>query len=76
MMQVTGQLPAEVQASVIDLVLELSDIPNKQEFMERVRGALGVQKDIEDMSEEEQAAVQQQAEQEQWNWLCVKWPPR
>ncbi|HDY8174805.1 TPA: portal protein [Vibrio vulnificus] len=65
MMMITAQLPPEVQITVIDLVLELSDVPNKQEFMERVRGALNIQKDPEDMTEEEQAAMQQQQQQEQ-----------
>ncbi|KYN88892.1 portal protein [Vibrio cidicii] len=65
MMMITAQLPPEVQVTVIDLVLELTDVPNKQEFMERVRGALNIQKDPEDMTEEEQVAVQQQQQQEQ-----------
>ncbi|MGR2881746.1 portal protein [Vibrio vulnificus] len=65
MMMITAQLPPEVQITVIDLVLELTDVPNKQEFMERVRGALNIQKDPEDMTEEEQAAMQQQQQQEQ-----------
>ncbi|MGL0931803.1 portal protein [Vibrio vulnificus] len=65
MMMITAQLPPEVQITVIDLVLELTDVPNKQEFMERVRSALNIQKDPEDMTEEEQAAMQQQQQQEQ-----------
>ncbi|HAT8545936.1 TPA: portal protein [Vibrio vulnificus] len=65
MMMITAQLPPEVQITVIDLVLELTDVPNKQEFMERVRSALNIQKDPEDMTEEEQAAVQQQLLQQQ-----------
>jgi hypothetical protein len=67
MMQLTAQLPPQVQASVIDLVAELSDIPNKGEFMERVRGALNIPKDQEDMTPEEQQAfaAKQQQEQEQ-----------
>ncbi|HDZ3715274.1 hypothetical protein [Vibrio vulnificus] len=65
MMMITAQLPPEVQITVIDLVLELTDVPNKQEFMERVRSALNIQKDPEDMTEEEQAAVQQQQQQQQ-----------
>lgn len=65
MMQITSQLPPEVQSTVIDLVLELSDVPNKSEFMERVRKALGVEKDQDDMTVEEQqeAAAQQKQEQ-------------
>lgn len=67
MMNVTAQLPPNIQAVVLDLVLELTDVPNKSEYLERVRGALGVQKDPEDLSEEEkqQLAQKQQAEQQQ-----------
>lgn len=64
MMMITAQLPPEVQITVIDLVLELTDVPNKQEFMERVRAALNIEKEPEDMTEEEQAelAAQKQLE--------------
>lgn len=67
MMQITAQLPPQVQATVIDLVLELSDVPNKAEFTERVRQALNVPKDPEDMTPEEQQqmAAQQQQQQQQ-----------
>lgn len=68
MMMLTSSLPPEAQMAVFDLVCELSDIPNKQEFMERIRGALNVPKDPEDMTPEEQQAYQAQqqkaAEQE------------
>lgn len=64
MMAITAQLPGEVQMAVIDLVLELSDVPNKQEFMDRVRGALNVQKDPEDMTPEEQQQMQQEQQQQ------------
>lgn len=60
---VTQNLPPQVQMSVIDMILELMDIPNKQEYLDRVRGALGVQKPVEQMTPEEQQqfAAQQQA---------------
>ncbi|UKA08696.1 portal protein [Photobacterium damselae subsp. damselae] len=64
MMQITSQLPPEVQSAVIDLVLELSDIPNKSEFMDRIRKALGVEKDLEDMTPEEQKVASEQHQQE------------
>lgn len=60
--QVTQNLPPQVQMSVIDMILELMDIPNKGEYLDRVRGALGVQKDPEAMTPEEQAAAQAQAQ--------------
>jgi len=65
MMNVTAQLPSEIQAVVIDLVLELSDVPNKEEYIERVRGALDIDKDEEDMTEQEQQQMQQKQEQQQ-----------
>lgn len=65
MMQLTAQLPPQVQAAVIDLVAELSDIPNKPEFMERVRGALDIPKDKEDMTPEEQQAMEAKMQREQ-----------
>ncbi|HIF9115473.1 TPA: portal protein [Photobacterium damselae] len=65
MMQLTAQLPPEVQAAVIDLVLDLSDIPNKAEFMARVRSVLGVEKTPESMTPEEQQAAELKAQQQQ-----------
>lgn len=58
-------LPPQLQASVLDMWLELLDIPNKQEFLDRIRAAIGTPKKPEDMSEEEQAAAQQQQQQAQ-----------
>ncbi|WP_407330562.1 portal protein [Enterovibrio sp. 27052020O] len=60
MMLITANMPPQVQMAVFDLVCELSDVPNKQEFMERVRGALNLPKDPEDMTPEEQQAFAQQ----------------
>ncbi|MCE0495768.1 portal protein [Vibrio salinus] len=65
MLKLSAQLPPQVQAAVIDLVVELSDIPNKQEFMERVRSSLNIPKDPDDMTPEEQQAAQAKAQQEQ-----------
>ncbi|HGS4463145.1 TPA: portal protein [Vibrio metschnikovii] len=65
MMQITAQMPPEVQVAVIDLVAELTDIPNKAEFIDRVRDAIGIQKPQDEMSEEEIAAMQAQQEQQE-----------
>lgn len=65
MTQAVSQLPPEAQAATFDLLVELMDIPNKAEFMDRIRGTMGIQKKPEDMNEEEQAAAQAQAEQAQ-----------
>lgn len=60
-------LPPQLQASVLDMWLELLDIPNKQEFIERIRSASGMPKSPDEMTEEEQqaAAAQQQQQQAQ-----------
>ncbi|HBY9527809.1 TPA: phage portal protein [Klebsiella aerogenes] len=54
------KLPAQAQTAVIDLVLELVEIPNKDEFVDRVSRAMGTQ-DPEYMTDEEKQAAQQQA---------------
>lgn len=54
------KLPPQAQSAVIDLVLELVEIPNKDEFIDRVSRALGTQ-DPQYMTEEEKQASQQQA---------------
>ncbi|WIH29294.1 portal protein [Photobacterium damselae] len=64
MTQLMAQLPPQAQAAVMDLVLDLSDVPNKAEFMERIRKVFGVPKDPEDMTSEEQQAAAQQQQQE------------
>ena len=60
-----AQLPPQASAAVFDMLVELMDVPNKHEFAERVRNALGIAKPADDMSEEEQAAAQQQAQMQQ-----------
>ncbi|WP_213132681.1 portal protein [Citrobacter sp. FP75] len=54
------KLPPQAQSAVIDLVLELVEIPNKDEFIDRVSRALGTQ-DPQYMTDEEKQAAQQQA---------------
>lgn len=60
-------LPPQVQASVLDMWVEMLDIPNKQEFVERIRSSMGTPKSPDEMTEEEQqaAAAQQQQQQAQ-----------
>lgn len=65
MMQITAQMPPEVQVAVIDLVAELTDIPNKAEFIDRVRDAIGIQKPQDEMSEEEIAEMEAQQQQQE-----------
>lgn len=63
--QVITGLPGELQAQFLDMWVELLDIPNKSEFLERLRSAMGTPKDPEDMTPEEQQAAQAQAQQQQ-----------
>ncbi|EHV72059.1 hypothetical protein ECDEC6D_1862 [Escherichia coli DEC6D] len=58
-------LPPQVQAVVLDLWVNLLDVPQKQEFVERIRAALGTPKSPDEMTPEEQQAAQQQQAQEQ-----------
>ncbi len=66
MSEVIQGLPPQVQAVVLDLWVNLLDVPQKQEFVERIRAALGTPKSPDEMTPEEQeAAAQQQALQQQ-----------
>ncbi|QHC08907.1 portal protein [Aeromonas veronii] len=62
MTQAMAQLPPEAAAACFDLLVELMDVPRKAEFVERIRNALNIQKDPEEMSDEERAAAEQQAQ--------------
>ncbi|HFU4037858.1 TPA: portal protein [Escherichia coli] len=66
MSEVIQGLPPQVQAVVFDLWVNLLDVPQKQEFVERIRAALGTPKSPDEMTPEEQeAAAQQQALEQQ-----------
>lgn len=60
MSQVITGLPPQVQATVLDMWVELLDVPKKAEFIERIRSALGTPKAPDEMTPEEQLAAQQQ----------------
>ena len=63
--QVVAGLPPQVQAAVLDLWISLLDIPNKTEFIERIRQAVGMPKAADEMTPEEQASAEQQQQREQ-----------
>ncbi|KAL8195930.1 UNVERIFIED_CONTAM: hypothetical protein K2H54_000145 [Gekko kuhli] len=65
MMEVMTRLPPQAQAACFDMLVELMDVPNKHEFAERVRNALGIAKPADQMTPEEQQAAQQQAQLQQ-----------
>ncbi|TVU79860.1 portal protein [Pseudoalteromonas neustonica] len=62
---VMSQIPPEAQAAAMPMFVELMDLPNKEEFIATLRQALNIPKPQEDMSEEELAAAQAQAEKAQ-----------
>lgn len=66
MMEMAGQLPKEYQAALIDLVVEMSDVPNRDEVLKRIRQVSGQGLDPSEMDEQELAAMErrQQLQQE------------
>lgn len=65
LMAMSGKLPPEIAMKLLPQILELSDIPNKDEFINELRQLLGVPKPEEQLSPEEQQAAQQQAAQQE-----------
>ena len=63
--QAMAKLPEQAQAAVVPMLIELMDIPNKEEFLSTLRQTLNIPKNPEDMTEEEQAAAQQQQQEAQ-----------
>ncbi len=58
--QAMAKLPEQAQAAVVPMLVELMDLPNKEEFLSTIRQAMNIPKAQEDMSEEELAVHQQQ----------------
>lgn len=61
MIMIMAKMPPQAQVAVLDMVLNLVDIPDKDEFIDRVSKVLGTQ-DPEHMTDEEKQAAQQQAQ--------------
>lgn len=59
--ELTKALPPEIQAAIIDMVIEGMDHPRKEEVADRIRGITGMGKKPEKMSDEERAAAEEQA---------------
>lgn len=55
--EITKSLPPQLQAQVMDFVVEATDMPNRYEIADRLRTAIGIQ-----TPEEQAAAAQAQAE--------------
>lgn len=58
-----GRLPPEVALQLLDLAVELTDIPNKDEIVRRIRSLNGQTPQPVDPAQAEQQARQQQSEQ-------------
>lgn len=58
-----GKLPPEIALQLIDLAVELTDLPNKQEFISRIRKINGMTPAPVDPAQEAEAAAQAQAAQ-------------
>lgn len=65
LMDTVKQLPPEVSLQLLPQVLELSDIPNKDEFINELRQIVGAPKPGNMSPEEESAKQQQQAAEQQ-----------
>jgi hypothetical protein len=64
MMELTSKIPPEVTINILDLILDLSDIPSKDAFVERVRKLNG-QKDPFRDPEDPEVVAEEEAEQAQ-----------
>jgi len=62
LLDMVGKLPAEVGLRMLDLVVEMSDLPNKEEMVKRIRDLTGM--DDPDMEEDDEA-IHAKAEQEE-----------
>ena len=60
--QYTKGLPAEIQMAVADIVIGLTDVPQKDKVISRIKKIAGIQ---DELSEEEEQAMQQAAQQAQ-----------
>lgn len=58
--EITKSLPPNLQGMVIDFVVAATDLPNRQEIVDRLRGALGIK-----TPQQQQAAMQMQEQKQQ-----------
>ncbi len=62
---IVGQLPPNVQAAVLDIIIEATDLPNKEELIKRIRQVTGFGVDQAELTEEQLAAQQAKSQEEQ-----------
>lgn len=65
LMDMAAQLPEQYAVALIDMIVELSDIPNREEVLKRIRQVSGMGMDPEDMTEEELAAMERKQQVQQ-----------
>ena len=61
MAEMVQSLPAELQAPLLDMVVEASDLPNREKFAERIRQIAGIAADPEKMTPEQRQQMEEQA---------------
>lgn len=62
LLEMVSKLPPEVGLKMLDLVMEMSDLPNRKEMVKRIRQLTGVEDPDLEEDEEAMAAKQQQQE--------------
>jgi hypothetical protein len=60
--EITKSLPPQLQGQVIDFVIAATDLPNRQEIVDRLRGSLGI---LTPDQQQQKMQAQEQAQQEQ-----------
>lgn len=63
LLEVMAQVPPEIQVALIDLVIEMTDLPNRDEILKRIRAVTGQGVDPKDIPPEQQQQMQQQAQE-------------
>ncbi len=57
--ELVATVPDEVKVALLDVVVDATDIPQREEIIKRIRQVTGMGVDPEEMTEEERAAAQQ-----------------
>ena len=71
--QAMAKLPEQAQAAVVPMLVELMDLPNKEEFLSTIRQAMNIPKAPEDMTEDELVSYNEEQEKaQQMEWLQMK----
>ena len=63
--EIVKSLPPDIMPLFADFMVRMTDLPHRDELVKRIQNHLGVSKDPEDMTPEEQQAAQAQAAEQQ-----------